>query len=106
MEGFLVAPGYIELSKLRFFTVGTADFVVDDDQVNKRNDDIYQKDTEGDDNSLNEEGGGRRRERMLDQEQQQQPDYGMEGSAVDLAVFQLVSPNKRRTILRWDWKPP
>lgn len=103
MEGFLVAPGYIDLSKLRFFTVGTGDFVVDDDEFTEGTDDVYDVANQ-DDDSLNK-GGGRNR-RQLDQK-----DFDMEGSAIDIAVFNLVRTcveiKERQSfwLLLLDWCP-
>ena len=76
MEGFLLAPGYIDLSELQFVAVTPessydpiADLADDDDVYDTQN-----EETDGD-------GGNRR---QLDQQ-----DFYMEGSALDIAVFHL-----------------
>lgn len=93
VEGYLVAPGYIDLSKLRFFTVGTGDFTVDDDAFTKGTDDKTKTTTQDDDGvSSGGSGGGRRH---LDQQKltgtAEKSEFIMEGSALDIAVFQLPS---------------
>lgn len=69
VEGYLVAPGYIDLSRLRFLSVNTGDFVVDD--------------TAFDEGGRDDDGN-----RALNQ------DFGMEGSALDIAVFHLVGEQR------------
>ena len=81
VEGFLLTPGYIDLSALRFYAVSES---VESD------DDVYHVDLDDDtaeamDDDDDEDDGGNRR---LDKD-----DYKMEGSAVDIAVFRLVSMN-------------
>ena len=78
-----MSPGYIDLSKLRFYTVGTGDFVMDDDTE----DFIDELELEMEDEEEFEEEGGGYRRRHLDQG----GDYFMDGSAIDIAVFHLVS---------------
>jgi hypothetical protein len=86
VEGFLLAPGYIDLSQLRFFTIA-GDGENNDDFVEPGgDDDIYTAEQNDDEEGDEGDGGGNRR--YLDQ-----GDYMMEGSAVDIAVFHLVSNN-------------
>jgi hypothetical protein len=84
VEGFLLAPGYIDLSQLRFFTVA-GDGNNDDFEEPGGDDDIYVAEQDDD-----KEGDGGNR-RNLDQADDTKGDYKMEGSAVDIAVFHLVS---------------
>jgi hypothetical protein len=109
VEGFLLAPGTIDLSELRFFTVGdgTRSSYDDDDTLVDvdEDDDVYETITEDDetedddeadeeafdddlvnDDFTGEDGGDR-----LLEEGDDRNDYMMEGSAVDIAVFHLVS---------------
>ena len=94
-----MAPGYIDLSKLRFFTVGTGDFTVDDDAFTRKNDDTVNSPTQDDDGvSKSGSGGGNRH---LDQSQASKggdkSEFIMEGSALDIAVFQLVRSGDTHT---------
>ena len=99
MEGYLVAPGYIDLSKLKFTAVDVGTFVVDDDEF-EAFDDIF--DGDNDDDSLNGVDGDDGLPRMR-HERHLQDEYGDDevdvtaGSSLDIAVFQLVS-------LGWDAK--
>ena len=63
-----MAPGYIDLSELRFYTLG-GDYQDDDDVAEMIEDD--------DDSPRRHLDGGN--------------DFAMEGSEVDIAVFHLVS---------------
>jgi len=69
VEGFLVAPGYIDLSKLRFVTVEEGEFVTDDIE--------FDKDNRDDDGESNGDDGPDRRALK-------------EKSTLDVAVFNLV----------------
>jgi len=86
VEGFLLTPGYIDLSQLRFWTVQETELDLPDD--------LDAIDGEG---GVGDEGDGIRR---LDQHTDQ--DYGMEGSSIDIAVFRLPS-NCSNTINGCDW---
>ena len=71
-EGFLITPGYIDLSVLRFSAVpGMA-----------LEDDIFVDEDDEDDQTDNDDKG-----RRLEDDDS----YRMEGSSVDIAVFRLVS---------------
>jgi hypothetical protein len=85
VEGFILAPGFIDLSQLRFWAVDSLSYDKIDDDFSEPggDDDIY---IEGDDK---EEGGGGNL-RLLDQKDDD-ADYKMDGSALDIAVFNLVS---------------
>jgi hypothetical protein len=68
------------LSQLRFWAA---------DDVNKHDDDFSEPG--GDDDVYDEEGGGGNRNlRLLDQPDDDAGDYRMDGSALDIAVFNLV----------------
>jgi hypothetical protein len=74
---------------LRFFTVGTGDFTVDDDAFTRGTDDKANTATQQDDDGVGSGGGNR----QLDQQQfmgKDKSEFMMEGSALDIAVFQLV----------------
>lgn len=94
VEGYLVAPGYIDLSKLRFFTVGTGDFTVDDDAFTIGTDDKSKTANTQDDDGVSSGGSGGGN-RHLDQQQTKgtldKSEFIVEGSALDIAVFQLPS---------------
>ena len=77
MEGFLLAPGIIDLSQLRFWAV---DGAFDDDFGDA--DDF--SGVGGDDDVYN---GGNRRSLAEDDD----TEFTIEGSALDIAVFNLVS---------------
>ena len=71
-EGFLITPGYIDLSVLRFSAVpGMA-----------LEDDIFVDEDDEDDQTDNDD-----KDRRLEDDDS----YRMEGSSVDIAVFRLVS---------------
>ena len=84
-----MAPGYIDLSKLRFFTVGTGDFTVDDDAFTRKNDDTVNSATQ-DDDGVGSGGGNRRLDESQASRGGDKSEFMMEGSALDIAVFQLV----------------
>jgi hypothetical protein len=86
VEGFLLAPGYIDLSQLRFFTIADDGIDNDDFMEPEGDDDIYIAEQDDD-----EEGDGGNRRYLGDQGDDTKNDYMMEGSAVDIAVFHLVS---------------
>lgn len=82
MEGFLLAPGYIDLSDLRFWAVEEVELGLDDDHFPSHTDE------EGDDDEessieFDDDGGVRQLE--------DENDFMVEGSSVDIAVFRLVS---------------
>ena len=72
VEGFLLAPGYVDLSNLRFFTIGEA---LDDDGSGE----IPGEDLDDDD--FTDDGSPPRK---------LEDSYGMDGSAVEIVVFHLV----------------
>lgn len=74
---------------MRFFTLGTGDFVVDDDKFTKGTDDNFNVATQDDDGVSGGGGGGHR---QLDQvgNAGDKSEFIMEGSALDIAVFHLV----------------
>jgi Lung seven transmembrane receptor len=77
VEGFLLAPGYIDLSELQFVAV-TPESSYDPIENLADDDDVYDTKSE----ETNGKGGDRLR--RLDQQ-----DFYMEGSALDIAVFHL-----------------
>ena len=77
-----MAPGYIDLSQLRFWAID--DGLNDDFSDPDGDDDVY---LEGDDEV--EGGGGNLR--LLDEEDGDDSAFSMNGSALDIAVFNLVS---------------
>jgi hypothetical protein len=83
VDGFLLAPGYIDLSELRFHTVGGDGYEDDDAEIMQGgdDDDIFKEEGEGDDAPRFLEDG--------------QNNFMMEGSEVDIAVFHLVSYRHR-----------
>lgn len=95
MEGFLLAPGYIDLSQLQFVAVtpevvsydyGSAmNNLADDDDVY----DTASATNNGEIKGEDEDGGNRRRQQQQQQRQLNEEDYYMEGSALDIAVFNL-----------------
>ena len=77
--------------------MGTEDFVVDDDEFKGGTDDTFDVATQVDD-AINNNGGNRRRMDVDDKS-----DYMVEGSALDIAVFHLVSATKQlRKTLSFD----
>lgn len=78
MEGFLLAPGFIDLSELQFVVVPPSYDPIED---LAEDDDVYDTKSKNDNNDEAGDGGG---DRQLDQ-----ADYYMEGSALDIAVFHL-----------------
>ena len=86
LEGFLLAPGYIDLSGLLFVTADGDGTEVDDDTDGTRPTD---QSSASNDKKGNGNRNDRRRNRFL--KDSQDKDYYVEGSAVDIAVFHLVS---------------
>eukprot|EP00339_Tiarina_fusa_P001565 CAMPEP_0117049942 /NCGR_PEP_ID=MMETSP0472-20121206/34480_1 /TAXON_ID=693140 ORGANISM="Tiarina fusus, Strain LIS" /NCGR_SAMPLE_ID=MMETSP0472 /ASSEMBLY_ACC=CAM_ASM_000603 /LENGTH=541 /DNA_ID=CAMNT_0004763531 /DNA_START=35 /DNA_END=1660 /DNA_ORIENTATION=- len=79
VDGFLLSPGYIDLSELRFHTVGSDGYEDDDAEMMEG----------GDDDDIFTEGEGDDAPRFL--EDGNENDFMMEGSEVDIAVFHLPS---------------
>lgn len=71
-EGFLITPGYIDLSVLRFSAV--PGMALEDDIFVDKDDEDDQTDNDDKDRRLGDDDS-----------------YRMEGSSVDIAVFHLVS---------------
>lgn len=82
MEGFLLAPGYIDLSDLRFWAVEEVELGLDDDHF-PSHDDEKGDDEEESSIEFDDDGGVRQLE--------EPNDFMVEGSSVDIAVFRLVS---------------
>jgi hypothetical protein len=81
VEGFLLAPGFIDLSELQFVAVTLDGSSYDPVEDFLDYDDIPSEETNGDNNDDDEGRGGNRH---LDQQ-----DFYMEGSALDIAIFFL-----------------
>lgn len=83
MEGFLLAPGYIDLSDLRFWAVEEVELDLDTDSFPSHKDE-EENDDEESSIEFDDDGGVRQLEDGTN-------DFMVEGSSVDIAVFRLVS---------------
>lgn len=91
MDGFLHAPGLIDLSNLHFVAVGEA-YAGGDDGVGDDGDEDDQDDIVNQENE--DENGGNRRRLDVDDQTENAGDGNdplLIGTALDIAVFHLVS---------------
>jgi hypothetical protein len=102
VEGFLLAPGEIDLSQLQFRTEGDATVAAADDDDGEIGDTT---EPNADDDQDPEGNGGNRRARNLNDESGHTDDdnLALPGTELDIAVFHLVSNVARNYNPRDSW---